>query len=159
MIREAQVLKFGQVILSTALILGSPNTLAEEPASEPALTLTSADAQLKWGPCPAFIPQGCEIAVLHGDPAQANADVFFKVPGDFTIPPHWHTSPERMVLVSGELQVTYDGQESTKLKPGAYAYGPAKLPHSAYCLKGAACVLFIAFEAPVDAVPIDNPAQ
>ncbi|MGH8197708.1 MAG: cupin, partial [Steroidobacteraceae bacterium] len=39
------------------------------------------------------------------------------------------------------------------------AYGPAKLPHSAYCLKGAACVLFIAFEAPVDAVPIENPAQ
>jgi len=153
------VLKFGQVILSTALILGSPDILAEEPASEPALTLTSVDAQLKWGPCPAFIPQGCEIAVLHGDPAQANADVFFKVPGDFTIPRHWHTSPERMVLVSGELQVTYDGQEPTTLMPGTYAYGPAKLPHSAYCLKGTACVLFIAFETPVDAVPIENLAQ
>ena len=100
------MLKFGQVILSTALILGSPDILAEEPASEPALTLTSVDAQLKWGPCPAFIPQGCEIAVLHGDPAQANADVFFKVPGDFTIARHWHTSPERMVLISGELRVT-----------------------------------------------------
>ena len=153
------MLKLGQVILSTALILGSPDTLAEEPASEPALALTSADTQLKWGPCPAFIPQGCEIAVLHGDPAKANADVFFKVPADFTIPPHWHTSAERMVLVSGELQVTYDGQEPTTLKPGTYAYGPAKLPHSAYCLKGTACVLFIAFEAPVDAVPTDNPAQ
>ena len=153
------MLKLSQVILSTALILGSSNILAEEPASESALTLASVDAQLKWGPCPAFIPEGCEIAVVHGDPAQANADVFFKVPGDFTIPRHWHTSPERMVLVSGELQVTYDGQETTTLKPGTYAYGPAKLPHSAYCLKGAACVLFIAFEAPVDAVPIETPAQ
>jgi len=70
--------KLGQVILSTALFLGSPTTLAEEPASEPALSSTSADAQLKWGPCPAFIPQGCEIAVLHGDPAKANADVFLR---------------------------------------------------------------------------------
>ncbi len=61
-----------------------------------------------------------------------------------------------MVLVSGELQVTYDGQEATTLKPGTYAYGPAKLPHSAYCLKGPACVLFIAFEAPIDAVPIEK---
>lgn len=153
------MLKLGQVVLSTALILGSPDTLAEEPASEAALSLTIADAQLKWGPCPDFIPQGCEIAVLHGDPAKANADVFFKVPADFTIPPHWHTSPERMVLVSGELQVMYDGQEPTTLTPGTYAYGPAKLPHSAYCLKGTACVLFIAFEAAVDAVPTENPAQ
>jgi mannose-6-phosphate isomerase-like protein (cupin superfamily) len=153
------MLKLGQVLLWTALILGSPDTLAEKPASEAALSLTSADAQLKWGPCPAFIPQGCEIAVLHGDPAKPNADIFFRVPADFTIPSHWHTSPERMVLVSGELRVTYDGQEPTTLKPGTYAYGPAKLPHSAYCLKGTACVLFIAFEAPVDAVPIEDPAQ
>jgi quercetin dioxygenase-like cupin family protein len=153
------MLKFDQVLLWTALMLGSPDILAEEPASEPALSLTSADAQLKWGPCPAFIPQGCEIAVLHGDPAKANADVFFKVPADFTIPRHWHTSPERMVLVSGEIRVTYEGQEPTTLKPGTYAYGPAKLPHSAYCLKGAACVLFIAFEAPVDAVPVESPTQ
>jgi quercetin dioxygenase-like cupin family protein len=153
------MLKLDQVFLWTALILGSPDILAEEPASEPALSLTSADAQLKWGPCPAFIPQGCEIAVLHGDPAKANADVFFKVPADFTIPQHWHTSPERMVLVSGEMRVTYEGQEPTTLKPGTYAYGPAKLPHSAYCLKGAACVLFIAFEAPVDAVPVESPTQ
>ncbi len=153
------MLKFGQVILSAALILGSSGTLAEEAVPEPALALTSADTQLKWGPCPAFIPEGCEIAVLHGDPAKPNADIFFKVPADFTIPPHWHTSAERMVLVSGELQVTYDGQETTTLKPGTYAYGPAKLPHSAYCLKGTACVLFIAFEAPVDAVPTDGPTH
>ena len=145
-----------QVIWSTVLIVASPVTLAEDPASEPALSSTIGDARLNWGPCPAFIPQGCEIAVLHGDPAKANADIFFRVPADFTIPRHWHTSAERMVLVSGELQVTYDGQEATTLKPGTYAYGPAKLPHSAYCLKGPACVLFIAFEAPIDAVPIEK---
>ena len=148
--------KLRQVIWSTVLIVASPVTLAEDPASEPALSSMIGDTQLNWGPCPAFIPQGCEIAVLHGDPAKANADIFFKVPADFTIPRHWHTSAERMVLVSGELQVTYDGQETTTLKPGAYAYGPAKLPHSAYCLKGTACVLFIAFEAPIDAVPIEK---
>jgi len=40
--------------------------VAEGLAQEPALALTFKDAQLKWGPCPAFIPKGCEIAVLHG---------------------------------------------------------------------------------------------
>jgi quercetin dioxygenase-like cupin family protein len=126
---------------------------------EVALASTFKDAQLKWGPCPPFIPKGCEIAVLHGDPAKANADVFFKVPGDFTIPDHWHTSAERMVLVSGELRVTYEGQNPITLRPGMYAYGPAKLPHSASCAKGDPCVLLIAFESAVDAFPTDSKAK
>ena len=79
---------------------------AESPSEKP-LALTFDDPQLKWNPCPPLFPKGCEIAVLHGDPAKPNADVFFKVPANYTIPPHWHTSAERMVLVSGELHVTY----------------------------------------------------
>ena len=142
------------VRLFSCLALGLSSTAA---ASEPPLAFTFDDAKLAWGPCPAFIPKGCEIAVLHGDPAAANADVFFKVPADFTIPAHWHTSAERMVLVSGELQVTYDGQPPTTLKPGMYAYGPAKVPHVAVCAKGDPCVLFIAFEEPLDAIPTADP--
>jgi quercetin dioxygenase-like cupin family protein len=138
-----------RVVLSALIVVSSQ--LAR--AAEPALAFTFNDAQLKWGPCPDFIPKGCEIAVLHGDPAKENADVFFKVPANVTIPKHWHTSAERMVLVSGELHVTYEGQPTTTLMPGTYAYGPAGLPHEAVCGKGAPCVLFIAFEAPVDAVP------
>ena len=126
---------------------------AQDAPKERALAHTFKDAQLEWGPCPDFIPKGCEIAVLHGDPAKDNADVFFKVPANFDIPHHWHTSPERMVLVSGELQVRYDGHEPVTLKPGMYAYGPAKVPHTASCADGDPCVLFIAFESPIDAVP------
>jgi hypothetical protein len=56
-----------------------------------------------------------------------------------------------MVLVSGELEVTYDGHQTAVLKPGMYAYGPSKLPHKASCADGDPCVLFIAFEGPIDA--------
>jgi len=92
-------------------------------------------------------------------PSQPNADVFLRVLGDFTIPSHWHTSAERIVLISGELTVTYDGHPPATLKPGMYAYGPAKLAHEATCAKGAPCVLFIAFEQPVDAVPTQASAE
>jgi quercetin dioxygenase-like cupin family protein len=125
-------------------------------AQEGPLAWTANDARLKWGPCPAFLPKGCQIAVLHGDPAKDNADVFLKVPANSVIPRHWHTSAERMVLVAGELHVTYDGHKTAVLRPGTYAYGPAKLPHKAECKKGGSCVLFIAFELPVDAVPSDD---
>lgn len=129
-----------------------------ETAQEPALARTAQDPALQWGPCPAFLPEGCAIAVLHGDPAKNNADIFFKVPADAPIPRHWHTSAERMVMVSGELLVTYDGQEPIILKPGAYAYGAAKHPHKGHCAPGDPCVLFIAFELPIDAVPVDDSA-
>lgn len=145
--------QFPHGISVAALVLASSFALADPAAQEPALAFSIDDAELSWGPCPDFIPKGCEIAVLHGDPGKNNADIFFKVPANFTVPHHWHTSAERMVLVSGELEVTYDGQQPTVLRPGMYAYGPAKVPHKAICADGDPCVLFIAFEGPVDAVP------
>jgi quercetin dioxygenase-like cupin family protein len=98
------------------------------------------------------MPAGCALAVLRGNPSQPNADVFFRVPGGSKLPVHWHTSAERMILVAGELHVTYEGQEKVVLEPGTYAYGPPGLPHGGECVSAAPCILFIAFEAPVDAV-------
>lgn len=149
-----------RVAAAVLIFLSLPSLVETQGApKEVPLASTFKDAQLKWGPCPPFIPKGCELAVLHGDPAKPNADVFLKVPGGFTIPNHWHTSAQRMVLVSGELQATYDGQKPVTLRPGTYAYGPAKLAHSASCAKGDPCVLFIAFESAVDAHPSDSKAK
>jgi len=121
-------------------------------ASEPALATAAKDPQIQWGACPEFMPQGCRLAVLHGDPGKPNADVFLKIPAGAAIPDHWHTSAERMILVAGEMRVTYRGQPTVTLTPGMYAYGPAKHLHSGSCGKGAGeCVLFIAFESPIDA--------
>jgi len=135
-----------------ALFVAAP-AFAESVPAESALAISVQDSQVQWGPCPPFMPAGCGLAVLHGDPAKPNSDVFLKVPAGETIPHHWHTSAERMILVSGQMEVTYDGQEPVTLTPGMYAFGPAKLGHVASCNGAESCVLFIAFEAPVDAIP------
>lgn len=115
---------------------------------------THDDPTLEWGPCPDFLPEGCGLAVLQGDPAGNNADVFFRVPAGAPLPHHWHTSAERMILVSGELHLTYDGHDAHVMRPGSYAYGPARLAHEGHCAEGPdPCILFIAFELPVDAIP------
>jgi quercetin dioxygenase-like cupin family protein len=151
--------------LLVALLAGPLTTLvsafgltahAESPALEPALTWTADNPQLVWGPCPPFLPKECGIAVLHGDPAKDNLDVFFKLPANSVLPMHWHTSAERMVLVAGELHVTYEGQKTVVLKPGTYAFGPAKRKHEGACVSSVPCVLFIAFESPLDAVAVNN---
>jgi quercetin dioxygenase-like cupin family protein len=125
-------------------------------SSEDGAFIRTADAaELQWGPCPEFMPADCGIAVLQGNPAEPNADVFFKLAPNTSVPAHRHTSAERMVLVSGELQVEYEGQDPQVLKAGTYAYGPPNLSHSATCRSDEDCVLFIAFEEPVDAVPTE----
>jgi quercetin dioxygenase-like cupin family protein len=143
-------------ILSMSLLLAASPAAAQAPVKEKAITRTADDSQLQWGPCPAFLPKGCQIAVLHGDPAKPNVDIFLKVPPGSTLPSHTHTSAERMILVAGELHVTYDGQPTAVMKAGTYAYGPARLPHKAVCQQAGSCILFIAFESPLDAVPFEG---
>jgi len=146
-------------LVVTVLALVGAWAFAQAPAQEQALTRSAQDAQLQWGPCPPFMPVGCGLAVLHGDPAKANADVFLKLPANAAVPDHWHTSTERMVLVAGELHANFKGQAKLELKPGMYAYVPAKLPHSASCVSSAPCVLFIALESALDAVPTEATAK
>jgi quercetin dioxygenase-like cupin family protein len=120
-------------------------------AVEAPVVHTVNDANLKWGPCPEIFPKGCEMTVIHGAPAQANADVYMKVPANYTIPAHSHTSPEHMTLVKGQLNVKYKGSEPFTLNAGNYAYGPAGIPHEAKCVGTESCVLEVGFEKPVDA--------
>lgn len=122
-------------------------------AADRPVTLTMNDKNIKWGPCPEIFPQGCQIGVLHGSPEKKNTDVFLKVPSDYTLPAHTHTSPEHMTMISGNLEVKFKGEEKKNLTPGTYAFGPAEHPHQAKCMSKEACVLFISFDEPIDAKP------
>jgi hypothetical protein len=139
------------IIMAGAVAVVAAACGSEPTKSDQALAVAAADPSLNWGACPPIFPAGCAIAVLHGDPSKPNADVFLRVPSKYVIPAHWHTSPERMVLVTGRLEVTYKGQAAATLDVGTYAYGPAKLPHNGTCLSDDPCTLFIAFEGAVDA--------
>jgi quercetin dioxygenase-like cupin family protein len=119
--------------------------------SDEAITWSANQDAIEWVACPEFMPESCRISVLNGNPAEPNPDIFFKLEGNTSVPKHWHHSPERMVLVSGEMEVNYEGQDPEVITPGTYAYGPPELPHSASCISDESCVLFIAFEEPVDA--------
>jgi quercetin dioxygenase-like cupin family protein len=126
--------------------------VAQDISEEQAISRSHKDPQLKWNPCPAIFPKGCEVTILHGDPATGRSDVFLRTRANYRLPSHWHTSPEHMILISGVLHVTYEGQKPSILRAGSYAYGPAKAKHEARCGNAGPCVLFIAFESPIDAV-------
>ena len=149
------MLKSSIVIALVAAVLPTSAAIPQGEGETP-LTKAATDPALQWGPCPAPLPQGCALAVLHGDPAKPNADVLLRIPGGYVIPPHRHSSAERMILVGGQLEVKYQGAPAATLNAGNYAYGPANLPHRATCVGTAQCTLFIAFEGPVDVVAVED---
>lgn len=114
---------------------------------------TSIDNKdLKWLPAPDFFP-GCSFTILHGDISKPNLDFFFKIEPNTEVVNHTHNSAERMILISGDLEVEYEDEKPVVLKAGTYAYGPAGKPHKAKCLNNGPCVLFVAMVDPFDAVP------
>lgn len=142
----------GSLLLGVALCLLPAAVMAD---GDRAFTVAPDSPDLEWGDCPAFMPAGCGLAVIQGDPAEPNADVFFRLPAGTTAPNHWHTSAERMILVAGEMEVDYEGQDPVVLESGTYAYGPAELEHVTTCTSETDCMLFIAFEEPVDAHAVE----
>lgn len=138
-----------QRLIAIALLSLSTVASAEAPTAPLATVVTSSG--VKWGPCPPIFPGACAMTVLQGDPAKPNSDVVLRVGPGTTLPRHKHTSAERMILLAGRLSVKYDGASVAVLNRSNYAYGPAGLPHSAKCEGKVPCLLFIAFEGPVDA--------
>lgn len=122
-------------------------------STENSFSTTIDNKDLKWLPAPDFFP-GCSFTILHGDISKPNLDFFFKIQPNTPVVNHTHNSAERMILMSGDLEVQYEGEEPVVLKAGAYAYGPAGKPHRAKCLDNGPCVLFVAMVDPFDAVPI-----
>src|SRR5699024_7836908 len=137
----------------TLLFFVPATMLAQDNSS--AFIRSAVDEQLKWGGCPEFMPESCSIAVLQGDPAKPNTDLFFKLQGKTSVPNHWHHTDERLVLVSCKKEVQYKGQEPALIAAGDYAYGPPEKPHTASCVSDEPCVLFIAWTKPVDAFAVE----
>ena len=143
------------VFMMTIGLIASSQSFSAQGQAKP-VTVNIDDRSVVWGSCPPIFTPDCRITVLHGNPAQPNADVLLRIPAGAVLPAHSHTSAERMILVNGELAVRYKGSAVNTLKPGNYAFGPAGVPHEATCKSASPCDLFIAFEGPVDAAAFEG---
>lgn len=137
------------IVMLAVATTGISPVFAEAPTTPLAVDVGSS--AINWGGCPPIFPGACAMTVLQGDPGKPNADVVLRIGPGNTLPRHKHSSAERMILLKGRMSVKYDGAPVAILNPSNYAYGPAGLPHVATCQSKTPCVLFIAFEGPVDA--------
>jgi hypothetical protein len=91
--------------------------------------------QIQYGPVPAFLPDGAQLAVLEGDPTAATGDftVRLKMPNGYRIPPHWHPNRENATVISGNFKVgmgdTFDESKMTTLGAGSFGYLDPSMHH------------------------------
>ncbi|OBQ55137.1 cupin domain-containing protein [Tamlana sp. s12] len=124
-------------------------------ATEASFAKLPSDKSLTWHDAPDFFPN-CSFSILHGEMTKPNLDLFFKIEPNTEVVRHTHKSPERMILMSGDLEVQYKGEAPKIVKAGSYLYGPAGKPHRAKCLNNGPCVLFIALVETFDAVVVED---
>lgn len=81
-------------------------TLLATAADTPAHTAL-APADIKWGPGPASLPPGAQVAMLYGDPKKEGLFAMrLKFPKGYRIPAHTHPKPEVITVISGAFRLT-----------------------------------------------------
>ena len=89
---------------------------------------------LKWADAPPTLPRGARVAVVSGDPAQAQPFVLrLQVPAGYRVAPHWHPGVENVTVLSGTVALgmgeQFDESKMTTLPSGGYASMPAEMRH------------------------------
>ena len=101
--------------------------------------------EMKWGAAPPSLPPGAEAVILDGDPAKAGDSftVRLKFPDGYKVPPHWHPTDERIVVLSGTLMMGVgakaDAGKMHALTAGAFGKMPKEVRHYA-AAKGATVI-------------------
>jgi quercetin dioxygenase-like cupin family protein len=107
---------------STALLAGSAAHSQVNPAG------------LKWGPAPAGLPKGAQVAVLSGDPTKEGMfTIRLRFPKGYSVQPHHHPSDELVTVINGQLKLgmgnTFSRAKMATLVQGGYAVAKANMNH------------------------------
>src|SRR3954464_307552 len=126
--------------LCLAASAAAQGTKSGNPAAASHNLLRPAD--IKWGPAPAVLRKGAQIAVLAGDPgATGPYTVRLKLPAGYKIAPHWHPTDENVTVLAGTFSLgmgeTYDLKSLKVLPVGGYAVLPAEMRPFAFTKSGA----------------------
>ena len=102
---------------------------------------------LNWVPCDpnASQPDACQFAFIRGDPKKEAHDRMVRFKAGFTVPAHWHTSNEYVVMTKGAMKIAGEGSQEagTVLKAGDYLFIPARSVHSVPSTEGCTFYLYV----------------
>jgi hypothetical protein len=130
-----------------------------------AQAVPTTSAPLQWGPAPAVFPAGAKMAVVSGDPSKrAPFTVELALPAGYKVPPHFHTTSERVEVKQGTLFVgmgdAIDTKNAQPLTVGPGTVIRSKLHH--YAFTKAPATIAVTALGPFDMTyvnPADDPQK
>lgn len=127
-------------LITVPLLFLAASTAAQQtarPAGEkPHAVIVRPDAA-RWGPAPAILPAGAQLAVLEGDPARPGPFTMrLRMPAGYEIRPHYHPVVEHVTVISGTFHVgmgeRFDRASAAALPAGTFAYLQPGVRHYAF---------------------------
>ena len=96
--------KLSQSLLIGIVVLASAASAATAQTADAHKIVSPQD--IKWGPAPASLPPGAELAVLYGDPSK-EGEFAMRLKGakGYHIAPHTHPKPEIVTVISGSVRL------------------------------------------------------
>ena len=116
------------IVASAAMSLAASMAFAEAPG------FVFSQDKLEWKPAPPGLPQGAEVAMLFGDPAQGGPFILrLRAPKGYKVGPHKHSGMETLTVLSGGLRYgegdKIDPVAQQTLSAGGFAAAPAEMVH------------------------------
>jgi catechol 2,3-dioxygenase-like lactoylglutathione lyase family enzyme len=138
--------------------------IGAQPASSERHTFTPDG--IPYGPPPAFVAAGAQLAVLEGNPGAASGDytVRLKMPDGYRIAPHWHPQRENVTVISGTFKVgmgdNFDESKMGAFPAGSFAFLDPDMHH--YAMASGEVVVQVHGKAPLQfnyVNPNDDPSR
>ena len=95
------------------------------------------------------LPPGIEIAQLRGDLAKGGGEILLRLPANYTVPSHSHTSDELYVWLQGAFTYIAEDGKQVQVNAPAYVSLPGKTPHALQC-HNEPCVFYVRYGRPFD---------
>jgi quercetin dioxygenase-like cupin family protein len=127
-------------VLVTAFLLTSAGSAVAQqstPTEASAHVIVAVPDGIEWGPAPASLPSGAQLAVIEGDPnAQGEFTMRLRMPAGYRIPPHFHRATEHVTVLQGTFYVgmgeTFDASKGSGLPTGTFGAIPPGMRHFAW---------------------------
>lgn len=110
-------------------------------------------AEMKFVTVPG-LPTCSPGSVQSGDPTKGPSIILAKVAAGCSIPWHWHTPNEHLMIVGGVARVEMKDGKQLTLRPGAFALMPSRHVHRFRCDRP--CTLYIYSDAAFDIHYVDG---
>jgi hypothetical protein len=154
--------------LSALLAVGSISSLPAHELGSNKKPLSFGDDQtivditkVVWEPLEVEgLAQGAEIAMLRGDLGAGDSQLLLRLPPNYYVRNHSHTSDEVYVWIQGAFTlIAHDGTE-TEFDGPAYISFPGNAPaHGLKCGNKEPCILYLRYSRPFDIKYFPEPAR